>query len=90
MLNIIHTNYIPLLKRDIHLKLKPLNELETVKIFAMPSMIRDKDIMAMFKGLLSLITEKSKQEQTEKYLLLQLKYSRLKYLYNQLLQTKYK
>lgn len=70
-----------LLKQNIHLHLKPIKKLENINIFAIPSRIQDKDILAMFKGVLALMREKVEQEQTEKYLKLKLKYSRLKYLY---------
>ncbi|MBQ7880549.1 MAG: hypothetical protein IJ358_01740 [Clostridia bacterium] len=72
----------PILKQNYKLTLKPLSRLENINIFAMPSKIKDKDIIAMFKGLLSLVKEKAQQEQTEKYLKLKLKYNRLKYLYD--------
>ena len=78
MLNII---YHPILKQPINAKLIPLSKLESIKIFAMPTKIKDKDIIAMFKGLLALMREKNQQEQTEKYLNLKLKYNRLQYLY---------
>ena len=70
------------LKQKCNLKLKPLKALETVHIFAMPTKIQDKDITAMFKGVLNLMREKIQQEQTEKFLTLKLKYDRLKYLYD--------
>ena len=73
--------YTPILKQNIFLQLKPLSKLESIKIFAMPTKIQDKDIVAMFKGLLALMREKNQQEQTEKYLNLKLKYNRLEYLY---------
>ncbi len=72
----------PILKQNIKFALRPLNELKTVDIFALPSRIQDNDIFAMFKGLLKLMQEKVQQEQTEKYLKLKLQYSRLKYLYD--------
>lgn len=72
----------PILKQNIKFVLRPLNELKTVDIFAMPSRIQDNDIIAMFKGLLKLMQEKVQQEQTEKYLKLKLQYLRLKYLYD--------
>ena len=73
--------YNSILKQNLFLKLKPLSKLECIKIFAMPTKIQDKDILAMFKGLLALMREKNQQEQTEKYLNLKLKYNRLEYLY---------
>ena len=74
----LHTHII---KQQIRLKLKPLSQLENINIFAMPSRIKDCDIKAMFNGLLALLGEKIKQEQTEKYLRLKLKYNRLRQLY---------
>ena len=74
-------NFKPVLKQHTPIKLKPLSALEHVKIFAIPSRIQDKDITSLFKGLLTLLREKVQQEQTEKYLLLKLKYDRLNYLY---------
>ena len=76
------TKFKPTVKQYIKLQLKPLAKLETISIFAMPSRINDKDIIAMFKGVLNLMREQIKQEQTEKFLQLKLKYDRLKYLYN--------
>lgn len=86
MINSVHKliKFKPILKQNYRLKLKPIKSLENINIFAMPSKIQDKDIIAMFKGVLNLMREKVQQEQTEKYLKLQLKYSRLKYLYNKL------
>lgn len=75
-------SYRPFLKQQTVVKLKPLSSLDSVNIYALPSRIQDKDIMAMFKGLLNLLREKIQQEQTEKYLNLKLKYERLKYLYH--------
>ena len=75
----LHT---PILKQKILFKLKPLSMLEDINIFAMPTRIKDSDIKAMFNGLLALLGEKIKQEQTEKYLKLKLKYNRLKQLYH--------
>ena len=75
----LHTN--PIVKQKILLKLKPMSKLESINIFTMPTIIKDADIKAMFNGLLSLLSEKIKQEQTEKYLRLKLKYRRLKQLY---------
>ena len=72
----------PILKQKCKLILKPLNRLENIHIFAMPTKIQDKDIMAMFKGVINLMREKIQQEQTEKFLKLKLKYDRLKYLYD--------
>ena len=72
----------PIIKQYIHLNLKPLSKLENIKIFTMPTRIRDKDIIAMFKGVLNLMREQIRQEQTEKFLHLKLKYERLKYLYS--------
>ena len=74
----LHTSII---KQKTRFKLKPLSKLENINIFAMPTRIKDQDIKAMFNGLLSLLGEKIKQEQTEKYLRLKLKYNRLKKLY---------
>ena len=74
----------PILKQCQHFKLKSLNKLENINIFAMPTRIKDRDIQAMFSGLISLLKEKIKQEESEKYLRLKLKYLRLKYLYNKL------
>ena len=75
----LHTSII---KQRILFKLKPLSQLEDINIFAMPTRIKDGDIKAMFNGLLALLGEKIKQEQTEKYLRLKLKYNRLKQLYH--------
>lgn len=77
----------PILKQDVRLILKPINKLESINIFTLPTRIQDKDIVAMFKGVLSLMREKIKQEQTEKFLALKLKYDRLKYLYNKAKQS---
>ena len=74
----------PILKQKIFVKLKRIAKLENIHIFALPTKIQDKDIMAMFKGVLGLMREKAQQEQTEKFLMLKLKYDRLKYLYNKL------
>ena len=74
----LHT---PIIKQKILIKLKALSKLEGINIFAMPTRIKDGDIKAMFNGLLALLSEKIKQEQTEKYLRLKLKYNRLKQLY---------
>ena len=71
-----------ILKQHIHLNLKGLARLENINIFTIPSRIKTTDINAMFNGLLALLNEKVKQEQSEKYFQLQLKYNRLKYLYN--------
>lgn len=73
-----------LIKQKISIKLKPLHSLENINIFAMPPKIKDKDIIAMFNGVLALMREKIQQEQTEKYLKLKLKYTRLKYLYDKI------
>ncbi|MBQ8522357.1 MAG: hypothetical protein IJ458_01680 [Clostridia bacterium] len=70
------------LKQNLRLHLKRVDKLESIHIFSMPTKIRDSDISAMFNGLLALLREKVKQEQNEKYLLLKLKYARLKSLYN--------
>ena len=78
----------PLLKQKLSLHLKPLKKLENVHIFAMPTKIQDKDIIAMFKGVMSLMREKIQQEQTEKFLKLKLKYDHLKHLYNKSKQCK--
>ncbi len=75
-------NVKPILKQKCTVALKPLDSLKNIDIFALPSKISEQDIMAMFKGVLSLMREKVKQEQTEKYLRLKLQYTRLKYLYN--------
>ena len=83
MINLAINNYLkPVIKRPQALTLKPLYKLESVKIFAMPTRIKDRDISAMFNGLLALLKEKVQQEQTEKYLQLKLKYTRLQKLYN--------
>ncbi len=75
----------PLIKQLYgNLKCGKIAKLESVNIFSMPTRISDKDVLSMFKGLLSLINEKSAQQQTEKYLNLKLKYERLKYLYSRL------
>ena len=89
MINAIKLTTIkPILKQNIKLTLKPLHNIESVNIFTMPSKIQDKDIIAMFKGVMGLMREKLQQEQTEKYLKLKLKYSRLKYLYDKLKRIK--
>lgn len=89
MINAIKLTTIkPILKQNIKLTLKPLHNIESVTIFTMPSKIQDKDIIAMFKGVMGLMREKLQQEQTEKYLKLKLKYSRLKYLYDKLKRIK--
>lgn len=75
----LHTSII---KQRTLFKLKPLSKLESINIFALPTRIKDTDIKAMFNGLLALLGEKIKQEQTEKYLRLKLKYNRLKQLYH--------
>ena len=77
-MNNLHTSII---KQKALLKLKALSRLENINIFAMPTRIQDGDIKAMFNGLLALLSEKIKQEQTAKYLQLKLKYDRLKQLY---------
>ena len=77
-MKILHTAII---KQKTLIKLKALSKLEDINIFAMPTRIKDGDIKAMFNGLLALLGEKIKQEQTEKYLRLKLKYNRLKLLY---------
>ena len=85
MINILKKqSVLPILKQNIRLHLKGANLLEPIKIFAMPSTIKDRDIMAMFNGLLRLVKEKAQQEQCEKYLNLKLKYERLKYLYDKI------
>ena len=71
-----------------NLKCGKISKLEQINIFTMPSRINDKDIISMFKGLLSLMNEKSNQQQTEKYLTLKLKYERLKFLYTRLKNEK--
>ena len=73
--------HIPIIKQKTSIKLKALSKLENINIFAIPTRIKDGDIKAMFNGLLALLGEKIKQEQTEKYLRLKLKYNRLKQLY---------
>ena len=77
----------PTLKQYTRLKLKHIQKLENINIYTMPTRIRDNDIIAMFKGVVSLMREKIKQEQTEKFLSLKLKYDRLKYLYNKARQS---
>lgn len=77
-------NRLIIVKTPLKLKLKPITKLEKVKIFAMPTKIKSKDINSMFNGVLALLNEKVKQEQSEKYLNLQLKYTRLQMLYNNL------
>lgn len=85
MINIVtNTNLKPLIKQKIFIKLKPLHSLQNINIFAMPPKIKDKDIISMFNGILTLMREKIQQEQTEKYLKLKLKYTRLKYLYDKI------
>ncbi|MFQ6724199.1 MAG: hypothetical protein ACLRFE_02570 [Clostridia bacterium] len=74
----------PTIKKPQKVALKPLDKFESIKIFAIPSRINDKDIRSMFNGLIRLIEEKARQEQTEKYLRLKLEYSRLKTLYTNL------
>jgi len=71
----------PMLKHPIAIRLKSLPRLESINIFTMPSRIKDRDINAMFNGLIALIKEKVQQEQSERYLRLQLKYNRLQQLY---------
>lgn len=70
-----------IIKQNCKLNLKPINKLEKLDIFCMPSKITNNDILAMFKGLLNLMREKLQQEQTAKYLDMKLKYNRLKYIY---------
>lgn len=86
MINLaIKNSYMPILKQStFSIKLKALKDLEYVRIFALPSKIKDRDIYAMFNGLIALLKEKIQQEQTEKYLQLKLKYNRLKQLYNKI------
>lgn len=74
----LHTSII---KQRLYLNLKPSSKLEDINIFALPSRIKDSDIKAMFNGLLALLEEKVKQDQTAKYLNLKIKYNRLKQLY---------
>ncbi len=82
MLNIVNKlNIKPFVKQPIYLKLKPMYKLESIHIFSMPTRIKDRDIKAMFNGLLGLLREKERQEQNEKYFQLQLKYNRLKQVY---------
>jgi len=81
----IKNSYTPVLKQNIfYIKLKALKKLEYVRIFALPSKIKDRDINAMFNGLVALLKEKIQQEQIEKYLQLKLNYNRLKKLYNKI------
>ena len=72
----------PILKQNIKLKLIPIKMLENINIFTLPSRIQESDIMAMFKGIMNLMREKIKQEQSQNFLALKLKYDRLKYLYD--------
>ena len=72
----------PILKQHTKTRLKPLNKIEHINICTLPTKINDKDIMAMFNGIIRLVREKINQEQTEKFLKLKLKYDQLKYLYN--------
>ena len=78
----------PIIKQNMNLKLKPVNRLQHIDIFAMPSRIKDDDIIAMFKGIMRLMKEKIEQQYTEKYLKLKLQYSRLKYLYDKKINSK--
>ena len=82
MINLAFDIKPAILKQPLHLKLKSLKALESINIFSMPSRVSDKDITAMFNGLLCLLREKIQQEQSEKYLRLKLKYNKLKSLYN--------
>ena len=83
MINVANKiQFKPILKQSYKLNLKPISKLENITIFTMPTKIKDKDILSMFKGLVMLLEEKAQQEQSEKYLNLKLKYNRLKYLYN--------
>ena len=85
MINPQHTNnYYPILKQKISVHLKPLNSLNSITIYSIPTRIKDRDIIAMFNGVSQLLREKIKQEYNEKYLNLKLKYDRLKYLYDKL------
>ena len=91
MINLaLKSTFNPILKQPQRLKLTKLNRLERVNIFAMPSRINNNDITSMFKGLLGLVKEQSRQEQSEKYLQLKLQYARLQYLYNKLRAKLYK
>lgn len=72
------------LKQSLFFKLKSLHKLENIKILSMPSKIKDKDILALFNGVISLVKEKVAQEQTQKLITLKLKYNKIKYLYNKL------
>lgn len=76
-------NHLIMIKQKVYnLNLKPLHSLQSVSIFSMPSRIRDKDILAMFNGLLALMREKNEQDNLQKFLKLKMKYSRLKNLYD--------
>ena len=83
-----NSNYKSILKYRIKLKLKPLHTLENINIFTIPSFVQEKDIISMFKGVISIMRKKIEQEQIEKFLNLKLKYERLKYLYNKLKEVK--
>ena len=89
MINLANTQPIltPKLKQRLQVKLKAINRIESINIFTMPTKIKDRDISAMFNGLLALLREKVQQEQSEKYLRLKLKYERLKYLYSKKCNT---
>jgi len=81
------TSYTPIIKYAIKLKLKAIKSLENINIFTMPTRIKNQDLTAMFSGLISLVREKVRQEQVEKYLRLKLKYDRLHKQYCKLKTT---
>lgn len=90
MINVAKVQYLnPILKNKQTLKLKALTKLENVHIISMPSKIKTPDITAMFNGLLSLVNEKARQEQMERYLRLKLKYNRLLSMYNKIKRKLY-
>ena len=74
--------YKSIIKQPINVKLSKTHHLKRINIFAVPTRIKNNDINAMFNGLLKLVMESCRQEQSEKYLQLKLQYSRLQYLYN--------
>ena len=65
-----------------NLSIKPIHKLQNINIFSMPSRISDKDVLAMFNGLLALIRKKNEQDHLQEFLTLKLKYSKLKTLYD--------
>ena len=73
-----------IINQKLNIKLRAIHELQPISIFTLPTRINDRDIAAMFKGLINLIREKIKQEQTESFLQLKLKYQRLKFLHEKL------